>query len=270
LYYGSLDIWGDEWLWITDYKSLHSFIFQILVILTLIILGIKGVSEAFSGKVSERYNSLTHAMLALFNELVKKKRDRFHSRAMHLTPKGDIFKAITHPKDQLEFLLDGAKRFFEQGFRIENKNIELTIIEGNDVAGRWSYALRCDKQKIHTKASVLMKDKSTARYCYDSGDSLFIPDIRKGAKEGVFLVTERSGYDREGSIYCRPVRIKVGTVDFSYVFTIAIFGQTICTPYDEEECKACEKILDELGDRVELELYLYSMKLFKDRGLSAA
>ncbi len=42
-----------------------------------------------------------------------------------------------------------------------------------------------------------------------------------------------------------------------------IYGEIICTPYDLEECKATEKIFDQISDRIELELYLHSMRKYR-------
>src|SRR5690625_663249 len=102
--------------------------------------------------------------------------------------------------------------------------------------------------------------------------------IRDGHVTGVqtcalpilFLESSRSKVSEIGSIFCKPVRIQVGTIEYVYIFTIAVFGQHICTPYDEDECIACEKILDEVADRVELELYLFSIKQYRDDGGKAA
>ena len=115
-----------------------------------------------------------------------------------------------------------------------------------------------------------MNGSSTAKYAFDTGDSVFIPDIRKGVKEGVFINSDRSNKSEVGSIFCKPVRITVSGTEYVYIFTIAVFGQYLCTPYDEEECRACEKILDEVADRVELELYLNSIKRFRENGGKAA
>lgn len=266
LYYGALDIWGDDWSWIKDNKEAHEVVFSILAAFTILILFIKGISEAGKGAVYRRYNHLMESMLLFFNGLVKKKKDRFYNKAKHLKPTGDVFNLITQPIDQLEHVLDGTKSFLINGFEIKPKNVGITIIQGNPQTKKWWYALKCDTQKQHTKAKDLMEGKSTAKYCYDNGDSVFIPDIRKGIKEGVFFESERSSKSEVGSIFCKPVRISVNNTEFVYIFTIAIFGQYLCTPYDEDECKACEKILDEVADRVELELYLYSMKQYRQSG----
>lgn len=270
LYYGTLDIWGDDWNIIKNYKEIHEVAFSIFSTLTIITLFIKGISEQAKGNVHKKYQSILESMLGFFNELVKKKRDRFFKKAKDIKPRADIFGAITQPKDQLDFVLDGTKRLLCQGFGIDAKNIGITIIQGDPRTRKWWYAFKCDSQKQHTKAKILMDGKSTARYCYDRGDSIFIADLRKGIKENVFLQSERSRKSELGSIYCKPVRISVGELDFVYIFTICVYGQLICTPYDIEECRACEQLFDEVADRVELELYLYSIKTFKETGGKAA
>lgn len=270
LYYGTLDIWGDEWTWVKEEKDLHAIIFSVLASFTIIILFIKGMAESAKGKVAKKYNILMESMMFFFNGLVKKKKDRFYNKAKSLKPSGDVFKIITQPKDQLEHVLDGTKTFLINGFGIDPKNIGITIIQGDPSNERWWYELKCDTQKQHSRPKDLMREKSTARYCLDTGDSLFIPDIRKGAKEEVFWASERSKKTDVGSIFCKPVRIAVNNIEYVYIFTIAVFGQNICTPYDEEECRACENILDEVADRVELELYLNSIKRFRESGGKAA
>lgn len=265
LYYGTLDIWGDDWVIIKNHKEFHQITFSVLSIFTILILFLKGVSEQIKGNVHKKYQIILESMIEFFNELVKKKRDRFFKKAKDIKPRIDIFSTITHPKDQLDFVMDGTKRLISKGLGIEAKNIGITIIQGEPESQKWWYAFKCDSQKQHTKAKVLMDGHSTAKYCYSNGDSIFIPDIRKGLKEGVFLETERSKKSVLGSVFCKPVRVNVGGKNFVYIFTICVYGQLICTPYDIEECKACEQLFDEVADRVELELYLHSIKIFKEQ-----
>jgi hypothetical protein len=270
LYYGTLDIWGDDWNIVKNHKSIHEIAFTILASLTVLILFIKGISEQFKGSVLKKYQNLLESLVVFFNELVKKKRDRFFQKAKGVKPNADIFKLITHPKDQLDFVLDGTKRLLSNGFDIDPKNVGITIIQGIPDDSKWWYEFKCDSQKQHTKAKIIMGGNSAANYCYESGESLFIPDIRKGIKENVFLASERSKKSGYGSIYCKPVRINVNSIIYVYIFTIVVYGEFLCTPYDEDECKACERLLDEVADRVELELYLHSMKQFKISGGKAA
>lgn len=81
-----------------------------------------------------------------------------------------------------------------------------------------------------------------------------------------FLESERSKKNEIGSIYCKPVRVTVSGVEYTYIFTVVVYGQFLCVPYDNDECRACESLLDEVSDRIELELYLHSMKSFKENG----
>ena len=270
LYYGTLDIWGDDWSWVKDKKDIHEVIFTTLAAFTILVLFVKGMAETAKGQVAKKYKVLIESMILFFNGLVKKKKDRFYNKAKSIRPTADVFKIITQPKDQLEFVLDGLKTFLISGFGIDAKNIGITIIQGDPLANKWWYEIKCDTQKQHTRPKDLMNGSSTAKYALETGDSVFIPDIRKGVKEGVFVNSERSNKSEVGSIFCKPVRITVNHTEYVYLFTIAVFGQYLCTPYDEEECRACEKILDEVADRVELELYLNSIKRFRESGGKAA
>lgn len=266
LYYGALDIWGDEWDIIKNHKQIHQIIFTFLASLTVVILFLKGISEQLKGSVQNKYQDILESIVVFFNELVKKKRDRFYQRAREVKHNGDVFKIITQPKDQIEFVLDGTKKLLKNAFDIEPKNVAITIIQGIPDEEKWWYEFKCDSQRQHTKAKTIIDGRSTASYCYNSGDSIFIPDIKKALKENVFLSTDRSKKSERGSIYCKPVRINVNSATYVYIFTIVVYGEFICTPYDEDECKGCERLLDEVGDRVELELYLHSIKKYKENG----
>lgn len=266
LYYGTLDIWGGEWAIVKDFKEVHEFVFTITAAATVLILFLRAVSEALQGQVQRKYQAILQATMIFINELVKKKKDRFHNSAKDIKPKGDAFRIITQPQDQLEFLIDGTRRLLRDAFVIDYKNVEITIIQGSHTEGKWWYLLQTDKQRQHTKAKAIIDGQSTAKYCLDTGDSLLVPDIRKGEKEKVFLPSARSQKAALGSIYCKPVRVLVGGKEYVYVFTVCVYGELICTPYDALECKACERLLDEVAERVELELCLHSIKSFKESG----
>ena len=86
LYYGSLDIWGDDWGIIADYKAIHEVAFAVFSGLTVIILFMKGISEQVKGNVQKKYQKILESLLEFFNELVKKKRDRFYKSAKNVKP----------------------------------------------------------------------------------------------------------------------------------------------------------------------------------------
>jgi hypothetical protein len=264
LYYGTLDIWGDDWKIISEHKEVHEFIFTVLSVITIFTLFIRGVSEQIKSKISIKYNELLEELILLIGDLVKKKKDRFHKKAKELKRGVDAFKLITQPKDQINQAIDGTKSFISKGFGIDRKNICITIIAGEPETDTWWYEFQCDTQWQHTKPKVIMTSNSTAKYCYNNGESIFIPDLRKGIKEGIFYESERYNRRKSGSLYCKPVRVEIDNKSYIYIFTIVIYGELLCTPYDLDECNATEKIFDQISDRIELELYLNSMKKYRE------
>lgn len=266
LYYGTLDIWGDDWDIVKNYKQTHELAFTLLAALTIIILFFRGISEQFKGAASKKYQLLLQELISLISGLVKKKRDRFHKKAKDIKRIGDVFKLITHPKEQIEYALDGTKSFISKGFGVDRKNVCITVIAGIPRKDKWWYEFKCDQQTQHTRAIDIMNSNSTAQYCYKNGESLFIPDLRKGVKEGIFYESMRYNRKKSGSIFCKPVRVEIENTEYVYIFTIVVYGELLCTPYDYEECQATERILDEISDRIELELYLHSMRQYRELG----
>lgn len=57
LYYGTLDIWGDDWSWVKDKKDIHEIIFTTLAAFTIIVLFIKGIAETAKGQVAKNIKS---------------------------------------------------------------------------------------------------------------------------------------------------------------------------------------------------------------------
>ncbi len=220
LYYGTLDIWGDDWPIIIENKSGHELAFTILSFLTIIALFIRGISEQIKGKSSIKHHELLEELIILIGDLVKKKKDRFYKKAKELKRGGNIFELITQPKDQINQAFDSTKLFISKGFGIDKKNICITIIEGDPNTDKWWYGFKCDTQFQHTKAKILMTNNSTAKYCYNSGESIFIPDLRKGVKEGIFFESERYNRKKSGSLYCKPVRVEILMFTYSLLWSM--------------------------------------------------
>ncbi|WNZ54779.1 hypothetical protein QT397_18105 [Microbulbifer sp. MKSA007] len=270
MYYLTLDIWGDDFALIKNNIEFHQSAFLTLLFITSLVIIFKTISELLHSKVSKQKNEITKALIMLFKSLVNKKKRRFFDKAKHLKPTGDTFKAITHPKEQLEYVLAETKRFLVEAFGLDAKNIAITIIQGNPREDKWWYELRCETQRKYARARDIMNGNSTAATCFQSGDSLLIPDIRKGIKENMFEHSKRSRDAKQGSIYCKPVRITVNNCNYVYIFSIAVYGQNICPADSNEDFKACENVLDDIADRVELELYLHSMRKYRFQDISTS
>lgn len=262
-YYLALDVWGNDWSWISNYRQLHEYIFGLLFIMTMFVVAFKALYEIFSRNIDRKKEEALKNLIKIFNSLVASKKRRFYEEAANILPNADCFKRITKPDEQLKSIFDATIEAVATIFDVNRLNLTVTIIEG-DEHGKWWYALQSNNQTRLTPAKKLMENNSTARYCLDNGQSLFIPDMRKGIKNEVFFSSDRSSSQKNyGSIFCKPVIVKVGNREFKYVFTICLYGELICAPHSEEETRVCEEFFVEISDRVELELHLKSIKKFR-------
>lgn len=266
IYYGALDIWGEDWEVINNYRDVHEIVFGILATSTIVVVIFNGISEKIKSMIDEKFVSLQKSMVEYCNGLVKLKSRTVRKRAKHLKPKGDPFKLVVLPEEQLERSIEDIQRLLVNGFSVDARNIGITVIAYNNDTRKWKYKFKNSQTRQHTSAEKIMNSKSTAQYCYNKGESLFVPDIRKGAKEEVFRESDRSAETRVGSIFCKPVNIVVNNVKFVYIFTVAVYGEFLCTPYSAEECHACTDVLDEIADRIEMELHLLSVKSYRENG----
>lgn len=263
-YYAALDIFGDDWVWIKDHREIHETIFTLLFVATMFVVLFRAIAEQYSIRLNKQKEEVSRNLLKIFNSLVTKKKRRFFEEAANIRPSADCFKRVTKPDEQLKAIFDSTIDAITTIFNVNPANLTLTIIEGNNEENKWWYALQSDHQTRLTSPKKLMENVSTARYCFDLGQSLFIPDMRKGIKDNVFLSSDRSKSNKEfGSIFCKPVVVKVEERVFKYVFTICLYGELLCTPDNEEESRVCEEFFNEISDRVELELYLRSIKKFR-------
>lgn len=266
LYYGILDIWGEDWKVIKNNIDLHETIFCFLAISTIFIVVFNAVSEKIKATIEDKVLKLQKSMSAYCNDLVKAKSKMVKNKAKHLKPKGDPFKLLINPNDQLERSIDEMQRLLENGFEVSRHKIGITIISFNKEEGKWKYLFKNNQTRQHTAAQVIMERNSTANYCHKKGESLFVSDIRKGLKEQVFYASDRSKEAVIGSLYCRPVNILVNNISFDYIFTVAVYGEFLCTPYDANQCEACNYILDDIANRIEMELYLLSVQEYRAKG----
>ena len=55
----------------------------------------------------------------------------------------------------------------------------------------------------------------------------------------------------------------MGNINYQFFFTVLVSEVYLTDPNDSSIAKECHTLLDEIADRVELELYLDSLKDFK-------
>lgn len=270
LYYSIVTGWSDS-VFIKDHKPMLLNIYFIMILATAGLVLHKYFYDRFHKENNQKYAIFLESILKSVKKLVEGKSKRFYRKldlvkAENLSKKSsDLFLLITHPRDQLTIIITETKSFLAQAFGVDDSNVEITLIAGHENLDRWWYELKSEDQRQLTKAKVLMSGSSFAKYVLQRGESTFLADIRKGIKEGYFQESTRSKhYKNEGCVYSKPIKFTIDQNTYTYVFTIAIYGQFICRPYDKEDCRNIKKIFDEIGNRVELESCLHSLRVFKE------
>lgn len=270
LYYGTLDIWGDDWQWIADYKNIHSVVYSILVLATVISVVIKASLDHIIEKNQNEERLILNKFISTVTNIVYIKRTRFYDKASNLDKNKKhirFFDEITHPDEQIKHIMSQSREFFNF-YGVERSQIEMTvlgsIINNEDTNEKWKYVIQSDRQREHSNPNIIMSCNSLAKKAIDSGQSIFLAELKEGINQQKFFESNRSKEAGNiGSIYCKPVTIKIQEITYRYVFSIVSYGTYLCSPTNTVEAKQIAKILDEFGDRVELELYLFAMKRHK-------
>ncbi|WP_298981003.1 hypothetical protein [uncultured Psychrobacter sp.] len=272
LYYTTLDIWGDEWDWIALNKESHGNFYKFLIVATVISVLFKAYYDYTSDKNKKENELVLQRFIGLIRSIVTTKKNRFYEKATRLKTESrrvNFFQEITHPQDQIKFIMNQLSGFFEF-WGVNRNQLAVTILSSvaKDESDNenWRFVLKLDHQRSHTSANTLMKGDSLARKAIDSGVPIFLADLNEGIFQQVFLQSERSQESNNiGSIYCKPVTIKIQDVTYRYVFSVVSYGTYLCQPTDTIEAEQMSMILNEIGDRVELELYLSAMKQHKSK-----
>lgn len=270
LYYGTLDIWGDEWQWIADYRGIHSIVYTILVIVTVISVIIKAILDHVAKKYKYEERLILNKFVLIIRNIVYTKRTRFYDKASNLDKDKKrirFFDEITHPDEQIKYIMSQSREFFEF-YGVKRNQIEMTVLGSikrkDDTSQNWKYILQSDRQREHSDANTIMTSNSLAKKAIESGDPIFLAELEEGINQQNFFASKRSIEAKNvGSIYCKPVTIKIQEVTYKYVFSIVSYGTYLCSPTNAVEANHIAMILNEFGDRIELELYLFAMKRHK-------
>lgn len=265
-YYTTLDVWGDKWWWIANFEDLHSTLYSSLMIITIIVLFSRAYFDYKDEKI-ENDNKLTLTRFITFiRDIVETKKSRFYNKATNIgldKKRLNFFDLITQPEEQLKYIMRQSQSFFEY-WGIPTNKLEITILgtaftdTGNI---NWKYILQLDEQRNHTNANEIMNGNSLANQAMVSGEPIFLADLQQGIDDNVFLTSTRSNQvNNIGSIYCKPVTLKIQNLTYQYVFSIVSYGIYLCSPDNENEAEQMAMLLNEIGNRVELELYLHAMK----------
>lgn len=212
LYYTTLDIWGDKWDWIALNEEAHGNFYKFLIVATVISVLFKAYYDYTSDKNKKENELVLQRFIGLIRSIVTTKKNRFYEKATKLkieSRRVNFFQEITHPQDQIKFIMNQLSGFFEF-WGVNRNQLAVTILSSvaKDESDNenWRFILKLDHQRSHTSANTLMKGDSLARKAIDSGVPIFLADLNEGIFQQVFLQSERSQESNNiGSIYCKPV-----------------------------------------------------------------
>lgn len=248
-YFLTLDVWGTEWKVIADHKSIHEFAFAVLLCATLFTQLYKGIAVSFFRDAEESYLRFLEGFMILTASVVDFKMRRFRDCAKSLKPQGNTFKAITKPKDQIEYIIDQSVKWLRESFSLGENEISMTVIGLNGDTDTCFYVFDSQRSWNRTKAKQIVNGKSAASYCLEKGEPVFLADKFLAARDERYYISERDQRSKTGSVYCYPVFVNLP-------------NKRLCSN-DEDSQKIAASILREICRRIELELTLLSMRAWQ-------
>ena len=118
-YFLILDVWGTNWQLIAQHISAHKIIFAILLLATLFTQIFKEIGVAFFDANGKSYLGFLEGFMILAASAVDFKLKRFQDCAKNLKPRGNTFKTITQPKEQIEYIIDQSIKWLRDSFDLE-------------------------------------------------------------------------------------------------------------------------------------------------------
>jgi hypothetical protein len=260
LYFLCLDIWSDKWPIIKNYEKEHECVFTMLIFFSLLILIIRGIADWYEGKSDKAYIAFMEQFSVLTSKLVTKKLERFKDEAIKLKPNGNTFKQITQPKDQINIILGEVETLLFNNFAVKKNQVCITIMHKNPKTDIWYYEYETNKGWKHTKAQKLIDSKSAASECLSTGQPVFHACKKQASSNNQYFLSERDKNNVKGSVFCYPALTTNPNYTDNYIVSVVTYGKRLCDPLDEEQAEAISDIFSDIGQRIDLELTLHSIK----------
>lgn len=205
----------------------------------------------------QSYTASLEKLLNSIGKIIHFKRKRFESKVASLEDGVNVFELITHPLDQMSFIVSEAVEFLADQCNVSTKQFSITVVQ---VTGPKSGKFLCvnNPDRVHTVIKDLLNEASTLAKCVSTGDPQFHADKNAAAKKGEYLLSDR---DREngcvGSLYCLPVIVQVADRKCTFVVTFSTYGQQFGSRSAEGAVKIyCEQFVQ----RIRLELTLHAIR----------
>jgi len=260
-YYLMLDVWGDDWKWISAHKNVHEKVFILCLLLSLILLFIRGLEKNNLGRFEEDRlaKDVLRQFITTIAAIVQVKIQRFRGKIPSIKKNSDKFSHITHPKDQLSVIANSMAQFLLGSYGLKEDQISITILKKIGDSGNWSFFYDLHEWR-HTDAQILMKQNSAAKYCLETGEELFIADKIQASMKGRFFLTSRDKRRGGGSAYFYPLRYDSANGKVNYLVSVVTYGAQFCHEYQVQTIDITKAFLREFVRRFELELCLQTIK----------
>ena len=263
-YFLIYELYRTEWSFFLSHEKLANYLFIILIILSLIIGTLSSIADYIEKNYCKTQDNFKNDLITLTSKLVRAKLDRFKNNSSILKRNANIFLKITHPRDQINLLLNESSRLIQKHFSLNDDEICITImqIDNNTSKEKAFFDFSTQKAWKQTKAKTILQKSSAAKNCLDTGEPLFIVDKKKASKKGEYHLSKRDKKNNngKGSVYCYPSFTKTPDGEKKYIISIVTYNKQIKLSGDKEEIDGIKVILNEICRRIDLELTLKSIK----------
>ena len=269
LYLTLYELFGEDWGVFRHHPVAHLLIIKIAVGLTIVFALLQGVVDSWGRKRIYQYIDLLHNFIRMVGSVVAVKDRRCKENASTLKLDEDIFLSITHPKYQINTILDVATECLINNFGLNADDVRFTILE--QVEGGWDYIFDTQHawQAETTTGAILLASKSAARACFENGEPVFYHDKNIASAKGLYLLSKRDERKGNGSVFCYKITGSCCGSAFNYIVSIATYNnKMLASGYDHVEKERVATLLKEICRRVELELTLRFIRNWKQNKIS--
>ncbi len=213
----------------------------------------------------QSYAESLQKLLKAIDKIIIAKTKRFEARMSGYSVKESVFKRITHPVDQMKFILGEAVEFLAESSGVPNEKFSITVIQiTGKRSGKMLASVHSDRK--HTEIRKLLEVRSTAAICLETGDPKFLPDKKLAELSGIYFMSDRdSEHGGRGSLYCEPVDVPINGRKVSYLVTFSTYGHQICRAGDRSDEEAVKIYCCQFVRRIRLELTLHTIREYESR-----
>jgi len=268
VYYISLDLWKDDWPVFSNYIKTHERVFLGLVGASLLLTIVRFVSDRYEINSKNLISKFEKAFVQLTSKIVRIKLERFKDSAAKITPAGNTFAQITQCEDQINLILSELVDLISEQLGVTEADQCISILRKDPKTEKWFFPYITNKGWKHTKPNKLTTEASAAKKCIDTGEPMLHVDKKEAARLGEYFLSERDKRKADGSVFCYPVITKTKDYEDICVISIVTYGKMFCDPIDTVHAEAIKVLLCEICKRLDLELTLESIKIWKENNSS--